>query len=384
MDLPEAEASDFTVLTPPERSIIHSRRAFTHMIVKVKGTGNVERIHLTRATKKKGEESRIRPAGVWEKDGNSYLHYRLPLRPGKNIFEVDPGDYKTRITYKPLRSLLNVKLDSPKIHVFHREEVNPPECAICHDKNLPKDTKIIRPRYGPFSPLCYSCHRAVTEMSTWKHSPVLSVFCRSCHQEDPAVDKITLPLGKVDDLCFTCHMNQRGWQSEAHVHGPVGTGDCTVCHNPHGDKYKFQLWEAGEKELCVACHRDKMPLIAAESPIFIHGILISMGCVPCHDPHATPYRFQLRKPLVDLCVGCHPQFVGMERGHPVDKHPLRGEKDPLREGHEFNCTSCHNPHGTRYKYMLIGDLVGEKVCVTCHARQGKSVEKFKKRSLEAK
>ncbi|MBU0730577.1 MAG: cytochrome c3 family protein [Proteobacteria bacterium] len=360
----DALAGDIIILTPPDKSTIYARRNYTDMVLKITDPSDVKKIYVEG---KKNQQ--IETSGVWEKNGINYIHYRLPMEPGKNIYEIDPGDVKVHFNYKPLRSLLNVNLNAPSVYLFHRTEINPPECNICHDEKLPKDAKIEKPRYGPFSPVCFSCHRSLAELSTWRHGPVTSLFCRTCHQSDPAVDKIEIPLGKIDDLCYSCHMNQRRWKDMSHVHGPVGTGDCSVCHNPHGDKYRYQLWAEGEKALCVACHRDKLPLVQEDSPIFVHGILGSMGCVACHDPHATNYRYQLRSEIGDLCVSCHPQYAEMEKGHPVDKHPIKGEKDPRRSGHKFSCTSCHNPHGTRYQFMLIGELVGEQVCIVCHAKQ---------------
>ncbi|WP_083817708.1 cytochrome c3 family protein [Thermodesulfatator indicus] len=28
--------------------------------------------------------------------------------------------------------------------------------------------------------------------------------------------------------------------------------------------------------------------------------------------------------------------------------------------------SCHNPHGSAYNHLLIGDVVGGKICIKCH------------------
>ena len=110
----------------------------------------------------------------------------------------------------------------------------------------------------------------------------------------------------------------------------------------------------------------KKHLNQGQKKLFVHGILNAKGCVICHSPHATDYRFQLDGEINDLCVSCHTGFKGVKLGHPVHKHPVVGKKDPRRKGYAFTCTSCHNPHGSENRYMLIGDVRGGQVCVMCH------------------
>ena len=31
-----------------------------------------------------------------------------------------------------------------------------------------------------------------------------------------------------------------------------------------------------------------------------------------------------------------------------------------------DCSTCHNPHGSDYKFLLIGDILGGQVCSQCH------------------
>lgn len=356
-------ADPYTIMNPPSQSIYYARAPYIHVILKLTNRNDLSRIKI------EAQNEKIVPVGEWQKDGVTYIHYRLFLKAGKNTFEVNPGAKNINVNYRPLRSLLNVNTDSPLVFLFHSKEVVPAECLQCHTEELPADTKIERPLYGPFSPLCFSCHKDIATKSPWRHSPVANVLCKTCHQADPSVDKISMPLGKVDVLCFRCHVNEKKWKTQAHVHGPVGTGDCTVCHNPHGDQFQFELWANGDTDICIACHTDKKKLVYEIKGLVVHGILSGSGCIACHSPHATPYRFQLYKPIYELCISCHTKLAGVERGHPVDKHPVRGGKDPRREGHEFSCTSCHNPHGSRYKFMLVGDIVGEQVCVNCHIKK---------------
>ena len=158
-----------------------------------------------------------------------------------------------------------------------------------------------------------------------------------------------------------------------HIHGPVGTGDCTICHDPHGGNNRFQLWADGKGKLCVICHEDKKKYLAVtpRQKLKVHGILTARGCVACHSPHATDYKFQLFAEINDLCVSCHTELKGLKKGHPSAGHPLVGVEDPRRLGTSMSCTSCHNPHGSDYSYLLIGENRGGLICAKCHSGRKK-------------
>jgi predicted CXXCH cytochrome family protein len=346
------------VLVPKYPATIYARLPSTHLVVRQQAGENVTRTRIRK------DDLLFAPQGVWKsKSGEYYLHFRLPLDPGKNELELIPSGQKIRIKYKPLRSLINVNLNAKNVFLFHRDELLPSACMECHKKKA-------KPITGGISdlsqPLCMECHKNVID-NNWKHSPAATLQCATCHQAGNDPNKITIPVGKVESSCFQCHVNKAAWLKMAHIHGPVGTGDCTVCHNPHADQNESQLWAEGKAEICVACHTDKKELLAEDSSIYyIHGIIKGGGCVACHSPHATENRFQLYKPINELCVGCHTSFKGVVKGHPVGGHPVQGVKDPRRPERTFSCTSCHNPHGSDYKFLLIGDILGGQVCSQCH------------------
>lgn len=346
------------ILFPPVSSTIYARQPSTHLIVRQQKNENIS---LSRIRK---DELLFAPQGVWQsKTGDYYLHFRLPLTPGKNYLELIPSGQEVKVRYKPLRSLINVNLQAKGVFLFHRNELLPADCMECHKEEM-------RPESGRIDslaqPLCLGCHKNIIA-ANWKHSPAVTLQCRTCHQEGADPSKITIPVGKVESSCFQCHVNKAAWLKMAHIHGPVGTGDCTVCHNPHADQNPAQLWAEGKSQICVACHTDKKDLLAEESSVYyIHGIIKGGGCVSCHSPHATEHRFQLYKPINELCVGCHTSFKDVVKGHPVGGHPVQGVKDPRRPERTFACTSCHNPHGSDYKFLLIGDILGGQVCSQCH------------------
>jgi len=361
-------AGEITVLTPMAGSVIYARQPLTHLVVKVTNSVDLNQLVL------EGKDDPIKPAGVWNSKGNFYIHFTLGLKPGRNSFVLNPGDQEIKVSYRPLRTLININFDAPTVYRFHRKEKIPAECGQCHTSDLPAELGVDPEQqkllYGnfAFSPECYSCHPGQVRGSNWQHGPAANILCNTCHNNPDAGGKISVPGGKMIDLCSKCHVYARGWSKMAHMHGPTGTGDCTICHNPHGDKYKFQLWADGAGEICVACHRDKKRFLTEPRSVRFrpHGIVQGAGCIACHSPHASPNRFQLHKPINDLCSGCHLKMKGMRRGHPVGGHPLKGVQDLRRPERELACSGCHNPHGSEFKYILIGDNLGGHVCTKCH------------------
>jgi len=362
-----AAAAEFTILTPLADSVVYAREPETHLVVKVANAGDLARLHIEGGTE-------VRQLGRWQHDESYYVHFALGLKPGRNSFTVAPFNQRIKFSYRPLRTLINIDFAPPAVYRFHRNQKMPAECGHCHTDQLPADSAIdpkrLRQMYGDFSfsPECYSCHKKLANGSAWQHSPAANLLCKTCHEEQANPGRVIIPGGKPAELCFECHVYARNWNTMGHMHGPTGTGDCTICHNPHGDKYQYQLWAEGQAELCVACHRDKQrflvtPVSARFKP---HGILQGAGCVACHSPHATETRFQLYKPINELCGGCHVKMKGLKRGHPVGGHPLSGVKDLRRPDRELACSGCHNPHGSEFMYLLIGDNLGGHVCSKCH------------------
>lgn len=360
-------AGEIAVLAPSTlESVLMSRNKTVNVVVKVSDSSDLNQLTL----RADNDNHVIEPMGRQPGSGAYYVHYRLPLKKGANSFTLSPGDRKLSIKFTPLSTLLNLNLDDPGVYRFHRQVTIPEECAGCHNEKLPADAAVDKVRYGQFSPECYSCHSSIVNSSEWRHFPSSAMLCRTCHQSTKDAKQLSVPTGKVETLCFDCHVNNKKWTSMTHIHGPVGTGDCTICHDPHGSGNEFQLWADGKGKLCVVCHEEmKKYLDPGQRSFVVHGIMNAKGCGACHSPHATNYRFQLLGEINDLCVNCHVSLAGLTQGHPVEKHPIKGKSDPRRAGNPFSCTSCHNPHGSPYKYLLIGDVRSGRVCVKCHSEK---------------
>lgn len=101
--------------------------------------------------------------------------------------------------------------------------------------------------------------------------------CADCHAPGGRDYSVRSPR---DSLCYRCH----GRKDKGRLaHGPMGSGDCTACHDPHGSAYKG-LAKMRTETLCIACHDQKSTEV---------HIRKSKGksCTACHDPHSSDKPF---------------------------------------------------------------------------------------------
>lgn len=101
--------------------------------------------------------------------------------------------------------------------------------------------------------------------------------CAKCHPGAPKAYRVERP---VDALCYRCHLRK---DTKKLVHGPLGSGECTTCHDPHGSKNRA-LAVAPADVLCTSCHDHN----SSEKHLrWAKG----KGCVTCHDPHSSNKAF---------------------------------------------------------------------------------------------
>ncbi len=298
----------------------------------------------------------IKPIKVARNGKFSVYHFEVTLLPGKNTIRAIPTKINIAISYHPSTPGAEPITSHQVRYLFHTKARETP-CTRCHKNESEKQ----RERS------CKTCHSDTTgSPGMWIHGPAANWECISCH--NPAYDKNGVRyqpfFGGDYRLCISCHISKRVWLDMHHIHGPVGTGRCTVCHNPHAGRFKFQLRAEGKEGICLICHTVKKKELS-EKGMRVHAILEAEGCVICHSPHASNHRYQLYKGVVNLCTSCHPKYKDMKRGHPVEGHPLHGGKDPIHPQRSFTCASCHDPHGSFYDCLLIG-APGSSLCFKCH------------------
>lgn len=140
------------------------------------------------------------------------------------------------------------------------------------------------------------------------HPPYVAHECEVCHVMAGAEDRGRVPTFMVggegaptgslvepaEQLCVMCHGEFEGAAAAAEglwLHGPVGAGACTYCHNPHRSPNKRLLRAAQPRVLCLQCHdatrldtnEDHPPLEELEGE----------DCTECHNPHQGTTRFLL-------------------------------------------------------------------------------------------
>ena len=295
-------AEGVEILSPRPGSTIIARHPGTHLILRQPSAGS-RPLHV------KAGDDIIEPSVEMQDQGHNYLHFRLPLVPGANTFTILPGGQKLEVHYQAINA--SVPASIKKAYLFHQDEKLPNNCASCHEL---RETKRIERLGLDAQESCAVCHQDLIEVA-WQHSPVSSKLCLTCHQQSVKPWRIGFPVGKIEDICFACHNAKSKWPSRKYVHGPLIAGGCTVCHNPHGGDNRNYLWAENSLELCIACHSDKDHLLSKDQRLpYVHGLGVS--CVMCHDAHATDNIFMLQKSINKLCIGCHYQFNGIDRGHP--------------------------------------------------------------------
>ena len=98
--------------------------------------------------------------------------------------------------------------------------------------------------------------------------------CEFCHKKVKDGD-FRAPADE-SELCYECHSD---WREARWVHGPIGTGMCSICHYPHGSNKESFLTQNGD-ELCYFCHDEKRMKPHSKNK----G---SKNCIHCHDPHGS-------------------------------------------------------------------------------------------------
>jgi predicted CXXCH cytochrome family protein len=126
-----------------------------------------------------------------------------------------------------------------------------------------------------------SAERTVTASGTvtYRYHPGVEK-CGGCHADTSRGYVIS---GRKDNVCYQCHDRKDGRKI---VHGPLGGGDCTSCHDPHG-ALNPALTVAKAEGLCVMCHDQP-----SSQKHMKEGK--ATGCVTCHEPHSSGKEF-LRK-----------------------------------------------------------------------------------------
>jgi predicted CXXCH cytochrome family protein len=292
-------------------------------------------------------------------------------------------------------------------NMFHLTKSAPALCVDCHD---PKDANLQKAhRNQPFGTAnCLQCHdphqsASPKLMAKFQHPPFADKSCEMCHA--PAKDgKVVLAQASVKELCVTCHDDKAKLIDSAKVQHPGAAGDCTDCHNPHASAQPG-LPKTDAVSICTGCHTDIGDL---GKKAHLHQPAFQQGCATCHEPHGGNNLHLLRAANPNpLCLECHgpdikpmrlesehlvaifdgkvklpedyfakvPQLpIKYGLGHPIDRHPVVDQVDPLNPDKvrvTMNCATCHQPHSSSQPDLLVKDQANNTAfCDTCHKTVG--------------
>lgn len=194
-----------------------------------------------------------------------------------------------------------------------------------------------------------------------------------CYRESEV--RIVTPMTESAEFvgnssCETCHQKyvaEFGASPHGQFHGQgaavekSGETGCESCHGPgslhaaSGGSKKGLIVNPGKNpEACLQCHitqhaEFKFP--------YRHPVIEGrMNCVDCHDPHGQ----DIFRSAGGLITKTTKQFCG--ECHPAQSHPSIFEHEAMTDG----CQSCHKPHGSPNRKMLI--TPGPNLCLRCHAQ----------------
>ncbi len=175
--------------------------------------------------------------------------------------------------------------------------------------------------------------RAVRKLSRFIHGPFAADECWRCHDlvttsgfrqfrgtgGPGAASRANLAEGgrlkrPVGELCIHCHADfaaEAPENEDLWVHGPVASGWCVLCHQPHSSVYSKLLYDTPSNGLCNRCHLPDTLLATSEhlaplprpdraatetgeeaEPDELDRV--ATDCTRCHDPHRGPDRMILR------------------------------------------------------------------------------------------
>lgn len=173
--------------------------------------------------------------------------------------------------------------------------------------------------------------------------------------------------------CLTCHEGQtRGYYRSAHgrksnTNTPIAGKGCESCHGAGGahaesggDKSKIKTFTpktaaSAVDAQCLQCHSSKERALWDGSA---HDS-VNLSCITCHSVHQPKSAEGLLKGTrqIETCEQCHRREVQKLR---------RSSHMPVDEG-ALECSSCHNPHGSRADKLLKTGTTVNDTCEACHA-----------------
>ena len=188
----------------------------------------------------------------------------------------------------------------PKKYIqnFFHTNANEAKCSKCHDMSVNEEDGIAFMDVTESN--CYQCHNKLTK-EKYAHAPTVNWMCTSCHSGKVGSDneknkrrsKYIAPE-PVNESCFKCHQkNLKLWDSYRYRHEPLDSGRCNKCHNPHSSPYSMFVRKPVD-QICLGCHADKHIKAQRDKDSACAGTSKAKRCIECHTPHASNRAYFLR------------------------------------------------------------------------------------------
>lgn len=146
----------------------------------------------------------------------------------------------------------------------------------------------------------------------------------------------------------------------AFIHGPMKSAKgCTVCHLTDGksaDGKHPGLLKMGPSEInktCYLCHEEfKHQFQNSKS---VHKVIAEKSCTSCHNPHQSEQKKLLvASGEMALCLKCH-----------ENKADFKNAKHHVIKDIKKGCLSCHDAHASKHDKLFKKDnTLG--LCLECH------------------
>ncbi len=133
--------------------------------------------------------------------------------------------------------------------------------------------------------------------------------CISCHGKiDQSMPDESHLVAPVPQLCHSCH--EKYDSAGQHLHGPLATGNCLLCHDAHTTNDEALLLEP-VPQLCHSCHETKTLRLVP-----YHTDEMFQQCGNCHEAHSSSNRKLLKReslvaraPVVAVPDPPEPKFI---------------------------------------------------------------------------
>ncbi len=267
------------------------------------------------------------------------------------------------------------------------------QCVLCHETYVTAFTSNVHKKQG-----CEACHGPASRHLETRGTGQASILSLKALDAVTATGRATTPAERAE-ICLRCHETEPKpigamWRTSAHGHKEITCSDCHVAHynvppgtpamilgtkDPSDDGSRVALAQllqtttpkhrtsgnlaAMSPSSCFRCHDDMKRFedaghphqigtpIAADPPDTAPGAVNHPGtfnCTTCHDPHGSI----LKTTRKELCLQCH-DGPHMDQWH-GSQHDLA----------DIGCTDCHDPHPATGMSMAVNQPT---VCYRCHA-----------------